>query len=175
MVVILTGRVEIGRMHAKIREAARNRVARFQSVKQNRGAAMRLCSTMVAATLACVPLAHAEDAASDCQPTQRVPYAAYAFLGFACGEDACAKQKAGFAWADRSDITNARGCGETGEPGFLEGCQAFTEAVTAEQSGFEWALENEVADDCLCRGGGPRFAAGCEAYVAGFGAQPGLP
>jgi hypothetical protein len=41
--------------------------------------------------------------------------------------------------------------------------------VTAEQSGFEWARENEIVDECYCRGAGPGFEAGCEAYVAGFG------
>jgi hypothetical protein len=47
---------------------------------------------------------------------------------------------------------------------------AFVEdVVTAEQSGFEWARENEIVDECYCRGAGPRFEAGCEAYVAGFG------
>ena len=38
-----------------------------------------------------------------------------------------------------------------------------------EQAGFEWARENELDDDCRCDGAGPRFAAGCEAFVRGFG------
>lgn len=131
---------------------------------------MNITAKVVVAVLAWMPLGHAQQPEPDCRPTQREPYAAYAFLGFVCRENACATHKAGFAWADRSGVTDAKGCGETGDQGFREGCQAFAaEAVTAEQSGFQWALENEVADDCLCRGGGPRFEAGCEAYVAGFG------
>ena len=53
---------------------------------------------------------------------------------------------------------------------FEEGCRAFVvDAVTAEQAGFEWARENELVEACLCSGAGPRFQAGCEAYVVGFG------
>jgi hypothetical protein len=105
-----------------------------------------------------------------CLLTSRQPYAPHAFLGFACRDGECAAHKSGFAWADRFGITAAKDCLETDDAGFAEGCRAFVEdVVTAEQSGFAWARENELVDDCLCRGAGPRFEAGCEAYVAGFG------
>jgi hypothetical protein len=92
------------------------------------------------------------------------------FLGFACHDRDCAAHKAGFAWADRHGLADAAACAEADDAAFVEGCRAFADlAVTAEQSGFEWARENELADDCLCDGAGPRFAAGCEAYVVGFG------
>jgi hypothetical protein len=100
----------------------------------------------------------------------RALYAPRSFLGYACREDDCATHKAGFAWADRQGLTQADACREAEDAHFEEGCRAFVEeAVTAEQAGFEWARENEVVEGCLCRGGGPRFEAGCEAYVAGFG------
>lgn len=105
-----------------------------------------------------------------CLLTTRQPYAPYGFLGFACRDFECAAHKSGFAWADRAGITAAADCLEAADEGFAEGCRAFVEdVVTAEQSGFAWARENEIVDDCLCRGAGPRFEAGCEAYVAGFG------
>jgi hypothetical protein len=96
----------------------------------------------------------------------RVPYEPATFLGYACRETDCDGHKAGFAWADAQGITDARACDEAEEPAFAEGCRAFVEdAVTAEQSGFQWARENEVGDPCRCDGAGPRFEAGCEAYV----------
>lgn len=96
----------------------------------------------------------------------RVPYEPATFLGYACREADCAGHKAGFAWADAQGIVDPRDCDEAEDPGFTEGCRAFVEdAVTAEQSGFQWARENEVGDPCRCAGAGPRFEAGCEAYV----------
>ena len=69
--------------------------------------------------------------------------------------------------AGKHEATLAFDVGGTAQdPGFREGCVAFAQdSVTAEQSGFQWALENEVADACVCHGAGPGFAAGCEAYV----------
>jgi hypothetical protein len=96
-------------------------------------------------------------------------YAPRAFFGYACRDEACASHKAGFAWADRGGIADPEACREAEDDAFNEGCRAFADdAVTAEQAGFEWARENEVVDACLCGGAGPRFEAGCEAYVAGF-------
>jgi hypothetical protein len=96
----------------------------------------------------------------------RVPYEPATFLGYACREADCEGHKAGFAWADAQGITDPRACDEAEDPVFAEGCRAFVEdAVTAEQSGFQWARENEVGDPCRCGGAGPRFEAGCEAYV----------
>ena len=102
--------------------------------------------------------------------TQRQPYAPRSFLGYACEEPDCAAHKAGFAWADRMGVTDPRDCAVASLAGFEQGCRAFAEeTVTAEQSGFECARENEVVDVCLCRGAGPRFEAGCDAHVTGFG------
>jgi hypothetical protein len=92
------------------------------------------------------------------------------FLGYACREAECAAHKAGFAWADRHGVTDAAACVDAEDVAFGEGCRAFTElAATAEQSGFEWARANALPDDCSCDGAGPRFAAGCEAFVRAFG------
>jgi hypothetical protein len=99
----------------------------------------------------------------------RHPYAESSFLGYACRDADCAAHKAGFAWADRQGLADAAACVDAEDGAFVEGCRAFAElTVTAEQSGFEWARENELADDCRCGGAGPRFAAGCEAYVGAF-------
>jgi hypothetical protein len=37
--------------------------------------------------------------------------------------------------------------------------------VTAEQAGFEWAVENDLTNRCDCSGAGDAFRAGCEAYL----------
>ena len=96
----------------------------------------------------------------------RVPYEPATFLGYSCREADCAAHKAGFAWADARGINDPLACNDAEDPAFAEGCRAFVEdAVTAEQSGFQWARENEVGERCRCSGAGPRFEAGCEAYV----------
>ena len=93
-----------------------------------------------------------------------------AFLGYVCREPECAAHKAGFAWADRHGLTDAAACADADDAAFGEGCRAFIGlAGTAEQSGFEWARANALPDDCSCDGAGPRFAAGCEAFVRAFG------
>jgi hypothetical protein len=100
------------------------------------------------------------------------PHEAYAprgFLGFACRDDRCTSHKAGFDWAERNGIAEARACVTRNDRAFAEGCRVFVErAATAEQAGFEWARENELDDRCLCTGAGMRFEAGCQAYVEGF-------
>ena len=108
--------------------------------------------------------------ADACDPaTARQVYASHSFLGYACRDDRCNSHKAGFDWAERNHIADARACTSRNDPGFVEGCRAFAEeAVTPEQSGFAWARENEFDDTCHCAGAGPGFAAGCEAYVTGF-------
>ena len=99
----------------------------------------------------------------------REPYAPRAFLGYACRDDRCSSHKAGFDWAERNGIADARACTSRNDTAFAEGCRAFAdEAVTAEQAGFEWARENELEDHCHCAGAGPGFEAGCVAYVTGF-------
>ncbi len=92
--------------------------------------------------------------------------AARSFLGHPCRDVRCGSHKAGFDWADRQGITDPRACLARNDPAFTEGCRAFVqEAVTAEQAGFHWARENELADASHCAGAGPRFEAGCQAYV----------
>jgi hypothetical protein len=114
--------------------------------------------------------ARATARASACAVADREPHAARSFLGHACHDDDCAAHKAGFGWADRQGLADAAACAAAEDEAFVEGCTAFVElVVTAEQSGFAWARENEFDDDCLCDGAGPRFAAGCEAFVRGFG------
>lgn len=133
---------------------------------------VRLCTVVgLLAVAACGPV----QAAGSVCPETRQPYAPHTFLGFACRDRACAAHKAGFAWADRTGVSRTATCVELGlsahsDRGFSEGCRAYVDdVVTAEQSGFEWARENEIVDPCLCSGAGPRFEAGCAAYVAGFG------
>jgi hypothetical protein len=109
-------------------------------------------------------------AADTCNPAAtRQLYAPRGFLGYACRDDRCNSHKAGFDWAERNGIADARACTSRNDPGFVEGCRAFAEeAVTPEQAGFEWARENELTDTCHCPGAGPGFEAGCAAYVTGF-------
>ena len=105
-----------------------------------------------------------------CSVERREAQEVHTFLGYTCRDPDCAAHKAGFAWADRHGVTDAAACAETDDAAFGEGCRAFAElAVTAEQSGFEWARANALPDDCSCGGAGPRFAAGCEAFVRAFG------
>ena len=91
------------------------------------------------------------------------------FLGYTCRDSRCTSHKAGFDWAERNGIADARACVARNDDAFAEGCRAYAdEAVTAEQAGFQWARENDLGDTCLCAGGGTAFEAGCEAYVRGF-------
>jgi hypothetical protein len=92
--------------------------------------------------------------------------AARSFMGYPCRDDRCGSHKAGFDWAERQAITDPRACLARNDPAFAEGCRAFVqETITAEQAGFHWARENELADASHCAGAGPRFEAGCQAYV----------
>jgi len=127
---------------------------------------------LVCLGLLCVPLCAPtrSRAAEACKATaSRQVYAPRGFLGYACRDDRCNSHKAGFDWAERNGIADARTCTSRNDPGFVEGCRAFAEeAVTPEQAGFEWARENELDDTCHCAGAGPGFEAGCVAYVTGF-------
>ena len=101
--------------------------------------------------------------------SSRQVYAPRGFGGYTCRDDRCSSHKAGFDWAERNGIADARTCASRHDSAFVEGCRAFAEeAVTAEQAGFEWARENEIDDTCDCAGAGPGFDAGCVAYVTGF-------
>lgn len=128
-------------------------------------------------TLLCLGLLYAPPgalapsrAAEACRSnTSRQVYAPRSFLGYACRDDRCNSHKAGFDWAERNGIADARACTSRNDPAFAEGCRAFAEeAVTPEQAGFEWARENELEDRCHCAGAGAGFEAGCAAYVTGF-------
>ncbi len=123
-----------------------------------------------AAPSVAVALGSSSRAAPVCvHESARESYAPRGFLGYACLDDRCNSHKAGFDWAERNGIADALACTSRNDPGFVEGCRAFTEeAVTPEQAGFEWARENELDDTCLCPGAGPAFEAGCAAYVTGF-------
>ena len=125
---------------------------------------------VIAATGASAGLPGDPSHTSRCQAASgREPYAPRAFLGYACRDDRCSSHKAGFDWAERNGIADARACTSRNDTAFAEGCRAFAdEAVTAEQAGFEWARENELEDHCHCAGAGPGFEAGCAAYVTGF-------
>ncbi|MDH4311771.1 MAG: hypothetical protein OEY13_02005 [Gammaproteobacteria bacterium] len=128
--------------------------------------------TLLCLGLLCVPpgaLAPSH-AAGACRPgPSRQVYAPRSFLGYACRDDRCNSHKAGFDWAERNGIADARACTSRNDPAFAEGCRAFAEeAVTPEQAGFEWARENELEDRCHCAGAGAGFEAGCAAYVTGF-------
>jgi hypothetical protein len=98
--------------------------------------------------------------AADCSqpPTER--YEPRSFLGYAC-EDDCRRHKKGFAWAERHEVTDSTACARL-QPAQAEGCLAFAEqSLSPGQAGYRWALENEVADPCLCEDAGERFRDGC--------------
>lgn len=104
-----------------------------------------------------------------CRAEPPRPGTARGFLGYACRDDRCGSHKAGFDWAERNGVADARACQARNDVAFTEGCRAFAdETVTPEQAGFQWARENDLSDPCLCAGAGPAFEAGCEAWVRGY-------
>ena len=117
---------------------------------------------------AAIPAAHPTNApGSFCHAAPAA--APRGFLGYPCRDERCTSHKAGFDWAERNGIRESRECQARNDVAFTEGCRAYAnDAVTAEQAGFQWARENDLADPCLCAGGGTGFEAGCEAYVRGF-------
>jgi hypothetical protein len=120
------------------------------------------------AMAAAVVLAPGALAAGSACASGRESYAPSAFFGYACVDVDCSGHKAGFAWADRHGVHAAQDCDGAAELTRIEGCRAYAEeVVTVELAGFEWARDNEIADPCRCRGAGPRFEAGCAAYVSG--------
>ncbi len=103
--------------------------------------------------------------ATGCPEAALERYEPRSFLGYAC-EDDCQRQKAGFAWAERHQVTDPAACGQL-EAAAADGCRAYVEeSLTPEQAGYRWALENEVADLCMCDGAGEGFHVGCLAAVA---------
>jgi len=116
----------------------------------------------LALTLAVITTARA----TGCPDAVLERYEPRSFLGYAC-EDDCQSQKAGFAWAERHQVTDPAACGQL-EAAAADGCRTHVdESLTPEQAGYRWALENEVADLCMCDGAGEGFRAGCVAVVVG--------
>jgi len=110
----------------------------------------------LALTLAVVTTARA----TGCPDAALERYEPRSFLGYAC-EDDCQGQKAGFAWAGRHQVTDPAACRQL-EAAAADGCRAYVEeSLTPEQAGYRWALENEVAELCMCDGAGEGFRAGC--------------
>ena len=101
----------------------------------------------------------------------RERYEPRTFLGYAC-EDDCQRHKHGFHWAEQWAVTDSRSC----EPlGHLEaqGCRAYVDlASDAEAAGERWAIENEIADPCLCDGAGDRFRGGCMGVAVILAVRP---
>jgi hypothetical protein len=103
--------------------------------------------------------------ATGCPDAALERYEPRSFLGYAC-EDDCQRQKAGFAWAERHQVTDPADCGQL-PPAVAEGCRAYVEeSLTPEEAGYRWALENETTDLCMCDGAGEGFRVGCLAIVA---------
>jgi hypothetical protein len=115
----------------------------------------------LALTLAVVTTARA----TGCPDAALELYEPRSFLGYAC-EDDCQRQKAGFAWAERHQVTDPAACGQL-EAAAADGCRTHVEeSLTPEQAGYRWAMENEVAHLCMCDGAGEGFRAGCLAVFA---------
>ena len=99
--------------------------------------------------------------APGCADLGRVRYEPRSFLGYAC-EDDCGRHKVGFRWAEQRAVTDARSCEALGRLE-AQGCSAYVDALLdAQAAGARWAIENEIADPCLCHGAGERFRAGCK-------------
>jgi len=97
---------------------------------------------------------------ADCPATSARWYEPRTFLGYACGDD-CRRHKAGFLWAERCAVKDARSCETLGEAE-AQGCRAYVdESFDAEAAGDRWAIENEIAHQCDCGGAGDRFLEGC--------------
>ena len=109
--------------------------------------------------------------ASDCGNTGPEGYERRSFLGYAC-EDDCQRHKDGFRWAERWAVTHARSCDPLGRIE-AQGCSAYVDAsLDAEAAGERWAIENDIADPCLCNGAGERFRAGCTRVAMSPGVWP---
>ena len=119
---------------------------------------------MTRAVLLCLvlPLGLPPSIASGCHDSSRVPYEPRTFLGYAC-EDDCQRHKHGFRWAEQRALTDVRSCSPLGRLE-AQGCRAYVdESFDAEAAGVRWAIENEIANPCLCDGAGERFRSGCTA------------
>jgi hypothetical protein len=74
-----------------------------------------------------------------CAPS---PLLADTFHGYECTDD-CSGHKAGYAWAEREDVTNPDDC-DGNSQSFIEGCEAW-----ANENGEDRELDdsNESSDD----------------------------
>ena len=53
-----------------------------------------------------------------------------------CDRDDCSRQEAGFAYAKKNGVTNADGCRDKGDGGFVEGCRQYGEDIEAAYQRF---------------------------------------
>jgi hypothetical protein len=67
------------------------------------------------------------------------------FHGYACTDD-CSGHRAGYAWAERHDITDPGDCGGNSQS-FIEGCQAYAEEHEDDGSNDD-DCDEEDSDDC---------------------------
>jgi len=67
------------------------------------------------------------------------------FHGYPCTQD-CSGHEAGYAWAERNDITDPDDCGGNSNS-FIEGCMAYAEEHEESQSVRSEDC-NETTDDC---------------------------
>jgi hypothetical protein len=117
---------------------------------------------MIRIAVLCLGLAHVLPScrAPGCENPGRTRYEPRSFLGYACEGD-CQRHKHGFRWAERWAVTDSRSCAPLGRLE-AQGCLAYLDRVLdAEAAGERWAVENEIADPCLCNGAGEGFRAGC--------------
>jgi len=116
--------------------------------------------TRLAMLCVMLPLGLLPSPASGCDHSSPVHYEPRTFLGYACDDD-CQRHKDGFRWAEQRAFTDARSCAPLGHLE-AQGCRAYVdESFDAKAAGERWAIENEIADPCLCNGAGERFRAGC--------------
>jgi hypothetical protein len=67
------------------------------------------------------------------------------FHGYICTDD-CSGHRAGYAWAERNDITDPDDCGGNSQS-FIEGCEAYAEEHEDDESNND-DCDEEDSDDC---------------------------
>ena len=66
------------------------------------------------------------------------------FYGYPCTQD-CSGHEAGYAWAERKDITDPDDCGGNSQS-FIEGCRAYAEEQQDEQADDD--CDEDDPEDC---------------------------
>ena len=95
-----------------------------------------------------------------CPPAGHERYEPRTFLGYACDDD-CESHKAGLRWAEQQALADPDQCHALPRLA-AQGCAAYVdEGGDAAAAGARWAIENEIAHQCDCRGAGERFFIGC--------------